>query len=767
MDVDQTTLDHEGLEKDIMNRISQQLFHGCGRQPCNNRFCGSYYDTKLQQNDVDQKINHISQEIRPVIQNFKLDSTFSLSNVKQTPPFDRYFCKTPSFFDSNTFEKLQDFPNIGVQEKREFCHLLADIFRHPQFLNISFLLSPFQEATSNESGLNFQMIRETYQLLIQLSEQGHPAPLQSVIEGMGELLKVTPPKICSYSYLRHILILFENPLLIEFDYYEKITGPLFRRVNELVCSAHYLQPRQTFSPNPIIPSQSDQQPGVTTQNKINQENPIQKEEYKKSLVLWWSRLSELVFKKDITKVHQFVTLRVFSIDDLILHSDPLIISSVRVLELFYESNKLSPKLSYLEFYNEGINEVINLLDDFRSLKRGGFSFCNYPFILNADKKSKLLHLEATNQQAQLFQQAFLRRIFLQQQEFPFLMFDVDRQHLIRDTIIQLSNYPPEDYKKQLRVHFSGEEGIDEGGVKKEFFQLIVREIFDAKYGMFHHNPQNQTYYFNSSSFDFPEFELIGKILGLAIYNSIILDIHFPFVVWKKVMGVDPSFEDLKTVDPQLFEGLQKILAYQQDDMDEQFGINFQVSYDYFGEKRHHDLIPNAENVYVTQLNKYQYVELYYKYIISESVQEQFSNFERGLKLVCMGSCFEMLQPEELELLVCGSQQLDFHELESVTVYENGYHPNHPVIKNFWAFVHSLTLEEQKKLLFFTTGSDRAPIGGLSKIDFIIVRHGDDGARLPQAHTCFNHLLLPSYNTREQLEDRFRKAFNNAEGFGMQ
>lgn len=43
---------------------------------------------------------------------------------------------------------------------------------------------------------------------------------------------------------------------------------------------------------------------------------------------------------------------------------------------------------------------------------------------------------------------------------------------------------PHDLKKQLFVEFAGEQGLDEGGVSKEFFQLVVEHIFNADYGMY-------------------------------------------------------------------------------------------------------------------------------------------------------------------------------------------------------------------------------------------------------------------------------------------
>jgi len=74
----------------------------------------------------------------------------------------------------------------------------------------------------------------------------------------------------------------------------------------------------------------------------------------------------------------------------------------------------------------------------------------------------------------------------------------------------------------------------------------------GKIGMFTYNAETRTYWFNSNSTDFGEFELIGIILGLAIYNSVILDVHFPFVVYKKLMSVTPTLEDLRDINPVSF-----------------------------------------------------------------------------------------------------------------------------------------------------------------------------------------------------------------------
>lgn len=105
-------------------------------------------------------------------------------------------------------------------------------------------------------------------------------------------------------------------------------------------------------------------------------------------------------------------------------------------------------------------------------------------------------------------------------------------------------------------------------------------------------------------------------------------------------------------------------------------------------------------------------------------------------------------------------------MEQATQYDGGYTNETTIIKDFWSIVHSLPSEDKMKLLQFTTGSDRVPLGGLSRLKLVIARNGPDSDRLPTAHTCFNVLLLPEYSSKEKLKDRLVKAINYSKGFGM-
>ena len=149
-------------------------------------------------------------------------------------------------------------------------------------------------------------------------------------------------------------------------------------------------------------------------------------------------------------------------------------------------------------------------------------------------------------------------------------------------VVVLEN--PQDLKKQLVVEFDSEQGIDEGGLSKEFFQLIIEEIFNPDYGMFIHCSESHTYWFNPSSYETcAQFTLIGIVLGLAMYNSVILDLHLPSVIYRKLGGKKGNFEDLREFKPSVWNGLNELLNYAGEDMEEVFMQPFQVSYtDLFG-----------------------------------------------------------------------------------------------------------------------------------------------------------------------------------------
>jgi ubiquitin-protein ligase E3 A len=129
--------------------------------------------------------------------------------------------------------------------------------------------------------------------------------------------------------------------------------------------------------------------------------------------------------------------------------------------------------------------------------------------------------------------------------------EVRRDHLITDTLHHLDGCHPHDLRKQLRVKFVGEDGIDEGGLQKEFFQLIMREIFSPKYGIFR-DYENGCFWFRPMDNVMKDLEaeckLVGQLVGLALYNSALLDIRLPLGLYMQIIGKTPGLDALTQLD---------------------------------------------------------------------------------------------------------------------------------------------------------------------------------------------------------------------------
>lgn len=488
-------------------------------------------------------------------------------------------------------------------------------------------------------------------------------------------------------------------------------------------------------------------------------------------------------------VHRFINMRVEMIEGYVTRAglpsstanlDDNVISALQCLHFFYHVNQEAKLIKYTEFYNESLNGFIDFMDDFKRFREKVFALCNFPFVLTVTTKANILKLESSVLMREKLQLAFFRALFAGVNP-PYLLLTIRRDYIIEDALVQLQHKSHEDLKKQLKVKFVNEEGIDEGGVQKEFFQLAMRELIDPKYGMFTLNDESRLCWFAQSPLEdelaLDEYNMVGRLIGLAIYNGIILDIHFPLALYKKLALAaesqgDPSrldeqwdLDDLMEIDPTLAKGLRQLETFEGDVL-EAYDRTFQVEYESFGQTFQHDLIPNGVNIPLTNANRGEFVKEYLKFYFTTSIAKQFNAFSEGFHLVTLGSAIQLFRPEEVEQLICGSPDLDFNALEQITQYEGGFHAKSRIIRWFWETVHAYEDKDKKRLLFFATGSDRVPIGGLGHLSFTIAKNGPDSMRLPTSHTCYNTLMLCAYSSKERLQERLMTAIGNAEGFGL-
>ncbi|RVD89505.1 uncharacterized protein DFL_000509 [Arthrobotrys flagrans] len=546
---------------------------------------------------------------------------------------------------------------------------------------------------------------------------------------------------------------------------------------------------------------------------------------------------------------------------------------------------------------------------------------------------------------------WLRNFIMQSYDIAmnmYLCLEVHRSSVVMDTLNQLVGRELRECLRPLKVRFLdvGEEGVDHGGVQQEYFRLVWEEVTKGEYGCFVSDERTRMSWFSIVTLEpMHKFELLGLLVGLAVYNGVTLPVSFPLVMYKKLLGWKVELEDLGDGWPELVKGMKKLLEWRDEDGDvgDIFVRGYEFGYEALGEvhsvdlmkvgredrwapikvekervtrlanldiwlpagsfvargyrtiarnqpaagpssttahrlaippqltslsspageeaeeflaamdtaqRRQAHIIPDVadsistsdtssrriltpeiltpgsqspsvspsrrgsavvieeddeaaatwkayhkqqqsaetssvsstspakitsekfvkpeteESELVTNANRDQYVRDYVFWLTDKSVRPQFEAFERGFHAVLDRKSLSLFNPVTLRHLVEGSKEIDIAALEAAAKYDDGYHPNHRCIKDFWAIVRTYDNDQKRALLEFVTASDRVPVSGISSVMFVIQRNGGDSERVPTSLTCFGRLLLPEYSGRKKMREKLRVALENGRGFGV-
>ncbi|KAJ1430487.1 Ubiquitin-associated domain [Sesbania bispinosa] len=362
-----------------------------------------------------------------------------------------------------------------------------------------------------------------------------------------------------------------------------------------------------------------------------------------------------------------------------------------------------------------------------------------------------------------------------------LRISVRRAYILEDSYNQLRMRPTQDLKGRLNVQFQGEEGIDAGGLTREWYQLLSRVIFDKGALLFTNVGNNATFQPNPNSVYQTEhlsyFKFVGRVVGKALFDGQLLDVYFTRSFYKHILGVKVTYHDIEAVDPDYYKNLKWML---ENDVSDVPDLTFSMDAD---EEKHilyeknevtdYELKPGGRNIRVTEETKHEYVDLVADHILTNAIRPQINSFLEGFNEMVPRDLISIFNDKELELLISGLPEIDLDDLKANTEY-TGYTVASNVVQWFWEVVKSFNKEDMARLLQFVTGTSKIPLEGFKALQGIsgpqrFQIHKAYGApdRLPSAHTCFNQLDLPEYTSKEQLQERLLLAIHEAsEGFGF-
>jgi len=335
------------------------------------------------------------------------------------------------------------------------------------------------------------------------------------------------------------------------------------------------------------------------------------------------------------------------------------------------------------------------------------------------------------------------------------------------------NKSPRDLKKNLKILYIGEEGLDAGGLLRDFFYQLSKEIVNVNYSLFqftHDNSYELEINPNSGMVEpnhLDYYRFIGRIIGLAIFHKQYLSVFFTLLLYKKLLNKPLEFEDLQYVDYEMFKNLKQL---KENDGAKKLYLTFQMEInDCFGHHKTIELKPNGANLDVDDSNKHEYIDLIIKNkLVNTNDSEQLNALKQGFYEIIPESINLFLDEIDLKFLINGINEIDVDDWENNTDYE-GYTTDDITIINFWKCVKSFSHENRVKLLLFATGNSQIPITGFKdlqgsgKIQPFKLKKSGLPTDLPKSHTCFNRIDLPPYTSFTQMKQKLLLAIS--EGIG--
>nr|XP_023030496.1 ubiquitin-protein ligase E3B [Leptinotarsa decemlineata] len=382
---------------------------------------------------------------------------------------------------------------------------------------------------------------------------------------------------------------------------------------------------------------------------------------------------------------------------------------------------------------------------------------------------------------------------------------VHRNRIVEDGYRQLALLPSQSLKGVIRVRFINEQGLDEAGIDqdgvfKEFLEESIKRVFDPSLNLFKATSEERLYPSPTSSVQdnhLQLFEFVGRMLGKAVYEGIVVDVPFASFFLSQVSGQTTQVlyscvDELPSLDPALYRSLSYVKHYEGDVSD--LDLTFSVDDDTMGKIVTHELVPGGRAVQVTNENKINYIHLMAHFRMHVQIKEQTAAFIRGFRSIINPEWLTLFSTPELQRLISGDNvPLDLKDLRKNCQYYGGFHDSHKVIGWLWDILErDFNKEEKAMFLKFVTSCSKPPLLGFAHLEppfsircvevaddedtgdtigsvfrgFFTIRKKDPQNRLPTSSTCFNLLKLPNYQKKSTLREKLRYAVTCNTGFEL-
>ncbi|EGD77865.1 ITCH protein [Salpingoeca rosetta] len=431
------------------------------------------------------------------------------------------------YLDPFRIEKLQATSTSALITQIEL------FFSSPACLNAAFVHYERIAARHPRSArpiINMELVRLTYEALMRAPDECMTAVERSI---RSLVLQVKQNNLTVAADFAFVLVLFEFPFLLQASQCSTILGALV----------------QFLAPLP--------------------------DDIKPAIMEMYKDVADSFFFRAVKVLQNYLTL---------LETTPSSVESrlftAMTLSWMHAGNERLSIIRYDTFYNETIGstkEKMAALIQWMRAPSNVFSYCMFPFLLTPAVKADLLH---DGNIAMMANQLAVHALMSGQ--LTFLKLTIRRTHVYEDTMKQLNEIPMRAWTLPLRVHFEGEEGVDEGGLVKEYFQLILPKIISRAFRPLARDGVRWFWFSTPTAERLKAYHAMGLLFGLALHNSVLVDPLFPKVFYKMLLvdlskGDALTLDDLETAAPEVARGLRQLLEYDRQDERDVFGLTFEIT----------------------------------------------------------------------------------------------------------------------------------------------------------------------------------------------
>ena len=317
-----------------------------------------------------------------------------------------------------------------------------------------------------------------------------------------------------------------------------------------------------------------------------------------------------------------------------------------------------------------------------------------------------------------------------------------------------------------------EQGIDQGGLYKEFLYKLSEEAFSSKLGFFNESetglllPTRDSIHVDKKYNYAATYEFLGFIVAKAIADDIKIFPNFSPIFLNNCLEIENSFIDLKTYDPDLYKSLVTLKTYE-GDVKNDFGLYFSITIEKDGKNVNFDLIDGGNDIPVTNENRLTYIKKVTDYYLTIQFKNVVQNFSLGMSKVINMDILRLYTGEELRQIIFGFDKdvftvSDMRANIAIRGFDNNKPSEMQCIKDFYQILEEFNQKEKEKFLFFCTSLKRLPIGGFGNLrpKFTVIK---SFSTVPTSSTCVNMLKLPILPYKK-LKDILLYVINADAGF---